>query len=83
MHIIRRALERAEREGSEIHCLALDWKMAFDKLKQGQIQLALRKYKVPEELIGAISALYESPAFWTEVDRVKSETHNRRKEGSG
>ncbi len=31
IHIIRRALEKAEREGSALHCLALDWKMAFDR----------------------------------------------------
>ena len=63
IHIIRRALEKAEREGSELHCLALDWKMAFDRLKQGQIRKALEKYSVPEDLIAAIEALYSNPAF--------------------
>ena len=43
IHIIRRALENAEREGSELHRLALDWKMAFDRLRQGQIRLSLKK----------------------------------------
>ena len=75
IHIIRRALEKAEREGSELHCLALDWKMAFDRLKQGQIRKALEKYSVPEDLIAAIEALYSNPAFWTEIDKVRSSTH--------
>ena len=79
IHIIRRALEKAEREGSELHCLALDWKMAFDRLKQGQIRKALEKHSVPEDLIVAIESLYGSPAFWTEIDKVRSSTHPQKR----
>jgi hypothetical protein len=67
IHIIRRAMEKAESEGSGLHCLALDWKVAVDRLKQGQVRKALEKYSVPEEIISTIDALYSSPAFWTEI----------------
>ena len=82
IHIIRRAMEKAESEGSGLHCLALDWKMAFDRLQQGQIRKALEKYSVPEEIISAIDALCSSPACWTEIQKNKA-PHNHKKEGSG
>jgi hypothetical protein len=49
--------------------------MSFDRFKQGQIRKALEKYSVPEDLIAAIEALYSNPAFWTEIDKVRSATH--------
>ena len=53
--------------------------MTFDRLKQGQIRKALEKYSVPEDLIVAIEALYSSPAFWTEIDKVRSSTHPQKR----
>ena len=79
IHIIRRALEKAEREGSEMHCLALDWKLAFDRLKQGQIRKELEKYSALEDLIVAIEALYSSLSFWTEIDKVRGSTHPQKR----
>jgi hypothetical protein len=53
--------------------------MAFDRLKQGQIRKALENYSVPEDLIVAIESLYGSPAFWTEIDKVRSSTHPQKR----
>ncbi len=62
-------MEKAEREGSQLCCLALDWKMAFDRLHQNQVSHSVENYQILEALSAAAIRLYSNPTFWTEMDK--------------
>ena len=61
-----------------VTCL-LDWEKAFDRLKPEKIAVALRKYRVPEQIITAIQALYQNPTFWVELNNTKSHKKQQRR----
>ena len=73
VHIIRRLLERAERGDHSLYLLLLDWKQAFDKVSVEALQVALKRYGVPEGVLNLVTNVYTSQLFQVKAAGQTSE----------
>ena len=65
---IRRIMDKAERSGSKLGVVLLDWEKAFDKITHSSLMKALERYRVPKKLINLIKDLYKNPTFKVNSD---------------
>jgi hypothetical protein len=49
IYIVRRAIDMAERAGTQLFTTFLDWEKAFDRIKQNKIVEALQRIGIPED----------------------------------
>ena len=56
---LRRLIERVKEKNLEAILICIDFKKAFDTVHIGKILLILKAYGIPEELVTAISIMYE------------------------
>ena len=78
--IARRAQEAAEREGSTLFQVALDYKKAFDCITHEVLVTTLKGYGVPAGLLGIVIAIYCQPLFQVKLRGTCSQVH---KQGAG
>ena len=60
---MRRLQEQAERQGTGLYALFLDWEKAFDKIHPQSLLAALRRFGVQEEFVQLIHSIYQQPQF--------------------
>jgi hypothetical protein len=63
LHIVRRLQDKAERAGSSLYLLFLDWEKAFDRIHPEALLTALRRYGVSEGFVELIANIYQEPRF--------------------
>ena len=68
--IARRLMDMAERTGSNLSIILLDWKMAFDKVNQEKLMQVLRRLRIPPRMLIALQHIYDNPKF-----RVATQEH--------
>ena len=56
---LRRVIEEARTRQSNLIVVFVDFKKAFDSVARGALPLVLRAYKVPQQLVSAIMAMYQ------------------------
>ena len=61
--IARRLMDIAERTGSNLTLILLDWEKAFDKIAQDKLLQVLRRLNVPKHIYSLIANIYKEPEF--------------------
>ena len=61
--LARIILDLAEKQGSNLTFILLDWEKAFDKIDHNRMLEALARLNIPLELQSLISVIYEAPQF--------------------
>ena len=56
---LRRVIEEARTRQSNLIVVFVDFKKEFDSVPRGALPLVLRAYKVPQQLVSAIMAMYQ------------------------
>ena len=60
---VRRLTEVVEQGHERLFLIFLDWEKAFDKIDHEKMFLSLARLNIPEDMLGAIKALYRMPMF--------------------
>ena len=63
LYSARRIQDLAEQSGDDTVLVLLDCGKAFDKIDQGRMFEALRRFNIPNKMIAHIEAIYEHPKF--------------------
>ena len=63
IHCVRRTMEKAEREGSALHIVLLDWEKAFDKITHSSLIKTLERFGLPAHILNVVKSLYTHPRF--------------------
>ena len=63
LHIARRIIERSEQFPVPAHLLFLDWEKAFDRIDKHRMFEALKRFGLPDAIVGWIQALYKHGIF--------------------
>ena len=77
MTVARRIQEYAERAGLPGTMIFLDWEKAFDKVDQQMMFKVMESYKIPEETLLLIKALYSNPMFQVESKEQSQNGKNK------
>ena len=71
--LARRILEQVtERKEGKLMMLALDWAKAFDSISPDRLILSLRRFGIPEHMVGVIQAIYSDRNFFVRAGGVES-----------
>ena len=71
---LRRLIEGVMEKNIEAILIFIDFKKAFDTVHRGKILLILKSYGIPEELVTAISIMYEDKSAKVITSDVETET---------
>ena len=73
--LARRLQDIAEKDGSNIAIILLDWEKAFDKIDHERPLEALYRIGVPSKLLFLVENIYTSPGFNVSVNEGESDFH--------
>ena len=71
--IARRLMDMAERQGTNMSLIFLDWQKAFDKVDQHRLIEVLQRLHVPSNILQTISNMYKEAQFRVVKGENKSE----------
>ena len=63
LFIVRRLMDMAERQGTNLTLVLLDWEKAFDKVDQYKLIEVLSRLYIPQRIIGLVQNIYENAKF--------------------
>ena len=75
--IARRAQEIAERHGTQLYMLALDYSKAFDSIPHGKLTESLRRLGASQKHISLVAEIYRNPRFRIRIPEGISEEHQQ------
>ena len=73
--IARRAQEIAERHGTQLYMLALDYSKAFDSIPHSELTESLTRTGASNKNIALVAAIYSNPKFRIKIPEGISEEH--------
>ena len=53
--------------------LALDWAKAFDSIAPDRVLHSLRRFGIPEHVVGIVGAIYTDRSFFVRIDNCESD----------
>ena len=56
-------MDKAERAGTPLHVILLDWEKAFDKITHSSLFKTLERFDIDPHLINLVKGLYNNPTF--------------------
>ena len=65
-------MDKAERTGSKLGVILLDWEKSFDKISRTGLDKALERYQVDPKLRRIITNLYTNTDFMVQLNKSKS-----------
>ena len=75
--IARRAQEIAERHGTQLYMLALDYSKAFDSIPHYKLTESLQRMGASKKNISLINSIYKSPRFRIRIPEGISDEHTQ------
>ena len=73
LFIARRLMDMAERQGTNLTLVLLDWEKAFDKVDQDKLVEVLARLCIPQRIICLIQNIYEQAKFRVVKGNVRSD----------
>jgi hypothetical protein len=70
-------MDVAERSGSNLTFVLLDWEKAFDKIDQDKLIQVLKRLQIPEHLLALITNFYKDPKFSVKTMNGISSEHSQ------
>ena len=76
--LARRLLEQAnQRKDGKICMVALDWAKAFDSISPDRLLFSLRRFGIPEHMVGVIGAIYDNRKFFVKMGEHESRWYDQ------
>ena len=73
LFIARRLMDMAERQGTNLTLVLLDWEKAFDKVDQNKLIEVHSRLCIPQRIIGIVQNIYENAKFRVVKGSVRSD----------
>lgn len=77
IHCVRRAQDFAEKGGTKLSLVLLDWEKAFDKTLHEKLFEALERIGIDEHLMEITKSIYKKPKLKVRIGTLESEWHQQ------
>ena len=68
-------MDKAERSGTNLGIILLDWEKAFDKISHSSLLHTMRRYRLPPRFLNLLTNIYKEPNFYVSLQKTTSDTH--------